>query len=384
MLLLICLILNEMEDVNNIRVLHVARRFVSEDLSELNIGYDLEHFKAMSKLMLQNSVIFQSKDKQFHTININNLTVYLVPRLFDLFLFLIKIGKGYDLIVAQNPFVAGLISLLVGFFIKKPVVISVHGYEFTVGKIQSLMKKFVCSNATKIRANSRIVKDTIISWGIPAEKIEVIEDRVDCEHFNPKIDGSQIRQKLDVKNKMVISVGSLIEIKGFYTLLEAAKLVTRLINDIKFVIVGDGPLKQKLIQKSIEIGINNNVIFVGNVPYDVLPTYYAASDLFVHPSYVESMGRVILEAQASGKPVIASNIGGIPEAVTESSAILLPPRDPKGFAQAIIKLLNDEKLSSEFGDAGRKLMLEKFEFWKQEVKLVSFYSKIIETIPKYL
>jgi len=372
-----------MKDVKNIRVLHVARRFVSADLSELRIGYDLEHFKAMSKLILQNSVIFQSKDKKFHTINIDNLTVYLAPSLFGVFSLLSKVGRRYDLIVAQNPFVAGLVSLLAGFFIKKPVVISVHGYEFTVGKIQSLMKKFVCSRAAKIRANSEIVKNTIVSWGIVPEKIEVIEDRVDCNHFNPKIDGNQIRQKLGIKKKMVISVGSLIEIKGFGTLLEAAKLVTKSISDVKFVIVGDGPLKQKLIQKSMELGISNNVIFVGNIPYDVLPTYYAASDLFVHPSYVESMGRVILEAQASGKPVIASNVGGIPEAVTESSAILLPPRDSQGFAQAIIKVLSDEKLSLELGNAGRKLMLAKFEFWKQEEKLVSFYSKIIETIPNH-
>jgi phosphatidylinositol alpha-1,6-mannosyltransferase len=371
-----------MRNVKNIRVLHVVRRLVSPDLSELNLGYDLEHFKAMSELMLQNSVIFQSKDRHFHTIRINNLTIHLVPSLFDIFLLCTKIAKKYDLIVAQNPFVAGLISIIVGFFIKKPVVISVHGYEFTVGKIQSLMKGFVCTRATKIRAISEIVKNTVIAWGIKPEKIEIIEDRVDCEHFNPKIDGSKIRQKLNVKNKMIISVGSLIEIKGFDTLLEAAKLVSDSIGDVKFVILGDGPLKQRLIQQSIDLGINDKIIFVGTIPYNILPLYYAASDLFVHTSYIEAMGRVILEAQAAGKPVIATSIGGIPEAVTEGSAILLPPRDSKEFALAIIKLLNDDKLSSEMGEIGRKFVLEKFEFWKQEEKLISFYAEIIEKFLK--
>lgn len=369
-----------MKNVKNIRVLHIARRFVSPDLSELNIGYDLEHFKAMSKLMLQNSVIFQSKDKQFHTVRIDNLVVYLVPTLFDIFSCSIKIRKEFDLIVAQNPFVAGLVSVLVGFLIKKPVIISVHGYEFTVGKIQSLMKGFVCSCAPRIRANSQIVKNTIVSWGINPKKIEVIEDRVDCDHFNPKIDGIQIRQKLNIKNKMVISVGSLIQIKGFDTLLEAARLIIKSIDGVRFVIVGDGPLKQQLVQQAKDLGINNDVIFVGNIPYDVLPNYYAASDLFVHTSHVESMGRVILEAQASGKPVIASKIGGIPEAVTEDSAILVPPKDSRKFADAMIKLLNNEKLSSDLGKAGRNFVVEKFEFWRQEERLVDFYEKTIRTI----
>lgn len=369
-----------MSDVKKIRVIHIARRYISKDLSELKIGYDLEHFKAMSKLMLRNSVIFQSKDRKSHTITMGNLVIYLVPGLMNMILLLIKMRKENDLIVAQNPFVAGLIAIFVGFFIKKPIVISVHGYEFTVGKIQSSMKKFVCSHASKIRANSNIVKNTITSWGIDPEKIEVIEDRVDCEHFKPTIDGNEIRKQLNIKKKMIICVGSLIEIKGFDTLIEAAKLVVNSISDVKFVIAGDGPLKHKLLKKVSELGINDNIIFVGNISYDLLPKYYAASDLFVHPSYVESMGRVLLEAQASGKAVIATEIGGIPEAVTKDSAILIPPRNPKILADTILKVLDSDEILKEIGINGRKFVLEKFEFWLQEKKLVSFYSKIIDTI----
>lgn len=362
----------------NIKVLHVARRFISTDLNELKIGYDLKHFKAMSELMKQNSVIFQSKNKKEHEIKDRTLTIYLVPNLFDLFFSTIKYGRSHDLIVAQNPFVAGLICVVAGLIIKKPVLVSVHGYEFTVGKIQSSMKKFVCSKATLIRANSKVVKKTIISWGIKPEKIFVIEDRVDCEHFSNKIDGDEVRKKLGIVDKMVISVGSLIEIKGFDTLIDAAKIVTDVIKTTRFVIAGEGSLKDQLQQRCKQLGISDKVLFVGNIPYDQLPKYYAASDLFVHPSNVESMGRVILEAQASGKPVIATNVGGIPEAVSEKSAILVSPKEPETLARNIIQVLSNEKLALDLAENGRAFVLENFEFWKQEEKLIKFYNHIIK------
>lgn len=361
----------------SIKVLHVARRFISDDLSELKIGYDLIHFQSMSEFMIENAVIFQSKEKHHKFIKIKNLSVFLVPSLVSLFFSIIKNGKNFDLIVAQNPFVAGLLCVIAGKIINKPVLISIHGYEFTVGKIQSLMKKFVCLKATKIRANSNIVKETIIKWGIKPEKIKIVEDRVDCSHFNLNVNGDKIRKELEIKNYMIISIGSLIEIKGFDTLLEAVKLVKKSLDDIKFVIVGDGIQKEKLIEQIKKLGIEKNVILCGNIPYKDLPKYFAACDLFVHPSYVESMGRVILEAQASGKPVIATNIGGIPEAVSEQSAILIHPKKPKILAETILKLLGNKEMMANMAKNGRELMLKKFEFWKQEQKLIEFYDKII-------
>jgi glycosyltransferase involved in cell wall biosynthesis len=357
--------------------LHLVRRIVSSDLNELTTGYDLEHFKSMSSLMEQNIVIFQAKDKKNHKITFNNLTIYLVPNTFSLLTFPFKIKKSFDIIIGQNPFLGGFIAIMVGKFLRKPVIISIHGYEFTVGRIQNSLKKIVCLNATKIRANSKIVKKTICSWGINKDKITIIEDRVNCDHFNPNIDGLEIRKQLGIKKKMIISIGSLIEIKGFHTLLNAAKIVCKIEKDIIFVIIGEGPLKIKLIELAKKNGIEKNVIFTGFVPYKKTPQFFAASDIFVHPSNVESMGRVILEAEASGKPVIATNIGGIPEAVNEHSAILVPSKNPEILAKGILNLLKNETLSKKMGQEGRKLAVTEFEFWKQEEKLVSYYKKVL-------
>ena len=360
------------------KVLHLVRRFVSHDLNELTTGYDLEHFKAMATLMEKNIVVFQAKDKKEHKIVLDNLTIYLVPNIFSLLFFPFKIRNEFDIIVAQNPFVAGFISIIIGKFLKKPVIISVHGYQFTVGKFQNSLKKFVCLQATKIRANSKIVKNTIITWGIDSKKIEVIEDRVDCNHFNPLVNGSKIKKQLDITNKMIVSIGSLIEIKGFDTLINAVKIVCEKEKDIKFIIIGEGVLRSTLIELAINNGVKENIIFTGFVPYKETPQYLAASDIFVHPSNVESMGRVILEAEATGKPIIASNIGGIPEAVNKNSAILVPPKNPKILALKILNLLEDDKLRNKMGMEGRKLVLEKFEFWKQEKKLVLFIDEILK------
>ena len=359
------------------RALHIVRRFVSSDLRELGTGYDLEHFKAIGTLSDHNFAIFQSKDEQKYKIVFKELTIILVPRLWNLLTWPIKNRKSFDIIIAQNPFIAGFISIIIGKLVKKPVIVSIHGYKFEVGKIQNSLKKIVCSNATMIRANSEIVKQTVISWGIDAKKIQIIEDRVDCTHFHPDVNGSNIRKQLGITKKMIISIGSLIEIKGFDTLLNAAKIVCLVDKEIKFVIIGEGPLKTDLIELVKNNNIEKNVIFMGFIPYDKTPEYLAASDLFVHTSNVESMGRVILEAEASGKPIIATNIGGIPEAVNENSALLIPPKNPKLLAESILNLLKDEKKTRLMGNEGRKIVLEKFEFWKQEEKLISFYEQVL-------
>ena len=127
-----------------------------------------------------------------------------------------------------------------------------------------------------------------------------------------------------------------------------------------------------------EFGIEKNVIFTGNVNYENLPYYYSASDLFVHPSYVESMGRVILEAQSSGTPVIATNIGGIPEALCKNGGILIPPKEPKSLAESIINLIDNQETLIKMAKYGREFVLDKFEFWKQEEKLIEFYNNTIQ------
>ena len=116
-------------------------------------------------------------------------------------------------------------------------------------------------------------------------------------------------------------------------------------------------MKQSYISLSQRLGVASNVIFVGNVPDDLLPQYYAASDVLVLPSkdMSEGFGLTLLEANATGKPVIASNVGGIPSVVKNGyNGLLVQPNDPKALANAIVRLERNPREARAMGRNGRR------------------------------
>jgi len=121
------------------------------------------------------------------------------------------------------------------------------------------------------------------------------------------------------------------------------------------LIVGNGPQKKYLEYLSKQIRIADQTIFVGKVPSKDLPQFYSACDVFVMPSVVEGFGRVLIEAMASERPIVTTKTGGVPEVATEGeSAILVPIKDPKALANAIIMILKDKKLALKLAQNGRR------------------------------
>jgi glycosyltransferase involved in cell wall biosynthesis len=126
------------------------------------------------------------------------------------------------------------------------------------------------------------------------------------------------------------------------------------------VIVGDGELKPEFESLANTLNLKKKVVFVGDISDKLLPSYYGACDVLVLPSkdMSEGFGLTLLEANAAGKPCIASNIGGIPSVIENNyNGILVPPNDPKLLAQAIIWLARDSEKCLKFGRNGRKLAL---------------------------
>lgn len=361
------------------KVLHIARRKVSPNLSELRYGYDLEHFKALASFLEENHVLFQSSNKLSHKICLGNLFFHLAPNLPLMFPTAIKIAAKCNLIVAQNPFIAGLIAVLTGMMTRKPVLISIHGYRFTVGRIQYSLRRFVCLRSTIIRAVSEAVKSMVASWGVPEDKIRVVKDRVDCSFFNPNVKGDDVRKKFNLTDKpVVLYAGALAPIKGVDILVRAAKEVLRKVPEAAFLIVGEGLLKEKLRELARSLGIESSIIFTGKVSYYEMPSYMAACDILAHPSYSEGLPRVLLEAQSSGKPIVATKVGGVPEAVKEGeTAILVSAGDAKGLAEAIVYLLERRELALRMGEEGRRFVEEVYEFWRQELKLIKLYYEAV-------
>ena len=147
-------------------------------------------------------------------------------------------------------------------------------------------------------------------------------------------------------------MGRLTPVKGQRYLLEAAAKVVRQRPDTLFVFLGDGELLTELTEMASVLGIKDHVKFLGWRPEvaDVMSTF----DIFVLPSLNEGMGKVLVEAMAMGKPIIASNVGGIPDLVTHGlNGLLVPPADADAMADAIVTLHDDPSKAKKMAEKGK-------------------------------
>jgi glycosyltransferase involved in cell wall biosynthesis len=195
-------------------------------------------------------------------------------------------------------------------------------------------------------APSKFTADQFIKFfKIPRMKIKVIPEGVDLEKFNKNVDASDINEKLGNERK-ILFVGNLHPYKGVHFLIKSFALVKPKIDDVKLVIVGDGPLKHYLINLTKRLNLEKDIIFTGFVSDEELPKYYASCDIFASASVLEGFGLIFLEAMALGKPIVAFNLVSIPE-VVGNAGILVNEINHEKFANAIIELLQNKALYKE-------------------------------------
>lgn len=218
-----------------------------------------------------------------------------------------------------------------------------------------LVKMFFSFMVDFIITNSKYEMNKLIKLGLPKEKITFIHDCYNLRYPILVDKDPNLLTELGIRdNEFIIgTVGRIVAEKGYEYLLEAAKKVIQKIEKVKFVIVGDGPLKSKLENLSSEFGIDENVIFTG-FRKDI-DRFYLIMDIFILPSIYEQLGDVSLEAMFYRKPVIASRVGGIPEVVIDGeSGFLVPSGDSEGIANRILYLLANAEVRQKMGAAGRK------------------------------
>jgi glycosyltransferase involved in cell wall biosynthesis len=199
-------------------------------------------------------------------------------------------------------------------------------------------------------------------YGIDQSKVRIVPNGVDTEKFKPVDNPAAVRRQFGLGNEpCVLFVGSLIPRKGLPFLVEAAKKIVKSQAQTKFLIVGDGPLRNQLADSLKAADLLGNFVFLGKIKEDVLPAVYNCADVFALPSIQEGQGIVLLEAQASGKPVVAFDIGGVNEAVCNGeTGLLVKPRSSEELADALLKILSDASLRQKMGGAGRKFISENF------------------------
>ncbi|HGJ66023.1 MAG: glycosyltransferase family 4 protein [Candidatus Bathyarchaeota archaeon] len=268
--------------------------------------------------------------------------IYLTPLLFVYsFFFMAAVHKKIDVIHAHG-INAAFIGKVLGKIYRKKVIVSIHAiYDLPKKPLLAKLLKLTLSSSTVLTL-ARKSKEELIKIGLDKQKIAVYTYWVNQSIFKP-LNRLGCKQQLGLEYKFVVLfVGRLLEIKGVKNLLRVA---SRIVNkkDISFVFIGDGPLSTAVKSASVNMG---NVIYLGKIDNAQLGLYYNAADVLIIPSiYEEGFGRVILEALSCGTPVIASNKGGIPEALDPSIGILVEP-NVDDLYHALISLYERKNLEA--------------------------------------
>ena len=192
------------------------------------------------------------------------------------------------------------------------------------------------------------------------DKIVVIPNGINIPEVTTKYtrEESRINLGLPLEDNIILFFGSLVQYKGPDILLKSFKIVKKEFPNTKLIFAGRGPMLDYLTELAKKLDLENNVMFTGFVEDEKKPLYYKAADIFCLPSttMAESFGIVNLEAMAAGIPIVASDLGGIPDIVKHGeNGLLAKPRNVQSLADALTYLLKNEDLRKKFGNKGREL-----------------------------
>ena len=232
----------------------------------------------------------------------------------------------------------------------------------------------------KVIAISEAVKSHLIEdMKIKEKDIKLIHNGIDCNEFNT-IDSQRInefKQEVGLKAGAVVGIlARLSDIKGHKYLIEAFKKVLPRIPDVQLLIVGDGRMKDELVELTENLDIQKNVFFVPSL-LDI-PLVLSAMDIFVMPSIQEGLGLSIMQAQAAGLAVIASSVGGISTLIEDrQTGILIPSADTEAIAKSIILLLTDKDLAVRLGQNAKRNIQESFSIEKMTSQTEKVYREVV-------
>jgi len=237
-------------------------------------------------------------------------------------------------------------------------------------------------NATLTVTISKYSRRKIMQfYGVDEAKIRVVPNSVDTQIFKPSESCEKIKRQIGMDSKLcVLFVGRLIPRKGLRYLVEAAKQIVQDFSQIMFLIVGDGPLRNHLVSYLEKMNLTSNFVFLGDVSESALPALYSCADVFVLPSIQEGQGIALLEAQATAKPIVAFDVGGVREAVLDKETGLLVKPDSRELAEAIMKLLVSWSLREKLGCRGREFVVDNFSWDICAQKMLHVYREALAAV----
>lgn len=314
---------------------------------------------------------------QIHRINTHTNNIPLSILIFSCLAYKRIRSLNPDIIQSYGRVPTFLLSKL-----KKPLILAQQNWDILAAPPLNIKAKlfFPVRNLVEIgalRGAAKIItpeyfKKVLITKGqVSEDKVIPVPNGVDIVKFNPKNDPTPAKEKYSLQGKTILFAGRLEPEKGLEQLIRAMPEIIEKHKDAELIIAGNGYLKNKLKSFSRKLGVEDNVKFLGWVPKKDLASLYTAAEIFILPSFYEVFPMAMLEALASGTPVITTNVAGMPDVITDGeNGVLIEPGSSSEITDAVLKLLGDNELRRRMGMAGRKNVEEHFT-WDNVTEIIT-------------
>lgn len=296
-----------------------------------------------------------------------------------------KIESRFDIVHIHTP-LAPIVSTRLPMIstVHTPIKMSISNFESTgafshLSRYQSristiLEHKLLNSSDTITAVSNSVANELAKEYGIQKERIEIINNGVNETIFEPNYNN----EKNEKHEKYILTVGRLAYRKGLLDFIECGKYVCNRYSDIKFIIVGEGILRNRLQRTVKNFGLENRFIFKGHVTKAELIRLYQNATVYVMPSYYEGLPTVLLEAMSCGLPVVATAVSGNVDVVSSGkNGMLVPPKSPKDLANAISILLDNDDLRKKLGKNARKTVEENYTWKITSDKIMEIYNHLL-------
>lgn len=273
----------------------------------------------------------------------------------------------------QGAFVANLAGI--------PLVATIHGKNYYWEKLRRRMAyRWVSRKAAMVTVSQDLKQFIVETVGVSPARVKVLYNGVDVLPHCNSVDVDDCKKELCLpENHQIVGVvGNLYPVKGHQYLIEGIPSILAKCPNTSFVFAGRGELDAELKAQVHRLGVEKNVLFLG-LRQDI-PRILAMIDVFVLPSLSEGLSMAILEAMISGKPVVATQVGGNPELVLNGeTGALVPPRDSQALASSVVNLLADRRQAAEFAEKGKRRAEGQFSLRTMVCAYQSLYEECLNS-----
>jgi glycosyltransferase involved in cell wall biosynthesis len=296
------------------------------------------------------------------------------------------LGRRRPSLIHAHFGIEGAAALRMAVQLGIPLVTTFHGFDATLKTHAMLgspawfryplMRRKLAREGNLFLCASLFIRQKLLETGFPESRTHTHYIGVDCRTIRPRADFEE--------KPLILHVARLVEVKGTRYLLRAFATVARKYHRVRLLIIGDGPLRRQLHALAASLGMRDRVEFLGALPHGAVLSWMRRAAMLVLPGIrtatgrEEGLGMVLLEAAATGVPIVGSRVGGIPECMLEGeTGFLVPERDADALARRMAELLEDPVRRHRMGTAGRALVEDRFDIDRQTAVLENFYDSLL-------